>query len=167
MTGQNVFEMNTKEATLFTTESADSQVFIDLALTSWRKDLQNDLSDFAEPSTGSDVQRRAQNLNQIEENHQVEALISNEFINHPDTEFIGFYNDEVTTKEDVEQEIDFMFKSNQLIRLSYGHIGETAGQSAVTGYLTEVTVEETAASDNSVYRITFNLLRSVPMSGSS
>ena len=148
----NSFEQETKDLRIFPVGMGGEE--IKLGGTSWEKRKSNELSDFAVAKTDSSVERRAQNLNRIQENNIFNAVVSTRFVSLTDM------GADVLTKEDVEEKLDEFFERNQLIRVIYGHVD-------VKGYLTELNVEEEAQNSNSVFRIDFNLLRSVPMSGSS
>ena len=148
----NSFEQETKDLRIFPVGMGGEE--IKLGGTSWEKRKSNELSDFAVAKTDSSVERRAQNLNRIQENNIFNAVVSTRFVSLTDM------GADVSTKEDVEEKLDEFFERNQLIRVIYGHVD-------VKGYLTELNVEEEAQNSNSVFRIDFNLLRSVPMSGSS
>ena len=159
----NTFDMNTKQLLIYPVGQED--LAIELGCTSWEKRMQNDLSDFAKPSTESDVERRAQNLNQVSENHIFNSLVSDEFVvkSEVNDEVGGVppFSDpvEVTSKEQIDTLLTNYFTLNRRLTVEYGHI-------EATGYLTEYNVEEAAQQDNSIYRIDFALLVSVPMSGS-
>jgi len=146
---QDVFEANTKQLLISFDNGASTY---ELGCSRWNKRLQNEVNDFAEPSNvPQEVQRRIQNLNQIEEVHTFEALISDEFV-----EVSEFYTGDVT-KEDVEESMDNVFKGTRLLEIEYGHVN-------VTGFMTEYSVEETWTGDGSIFTITFDLLVGVPMS---
>ena len=159
----NTFDMNTKQLLIYPVGMEDSA--IELGCTSWEKRMQNDLSDFAKPSTDSDAERRAQNLNQISENHVFNSVVSDEFVVKSEVNdevggVAGFIEPvELTSKEQIDAQLTNYFKLNRRVTVEYGHI-------EATGYLTEYNVEEAAQQDNSIYRIDFALLVSVPMSGS-
>lgn len=150
-TTENVFEKNTKQLIV---EVEGQSTSIELGGTSWEKRKSNDISDFARPNTGSGSERRAQNLNQIQENHIFNALLSDQFVKAANYE--GLSNTD--TKEDIEDALDEIFELNQRIRIQYGHVD-------VKGYLTEYNVDENSQNDNSTFAIDFNLLVAEPMSG--
>jgi len=158
----NTFDMNTKQLLIYPVGMKDFA--IELGCTSWEKRMQNDLSDFARPSNDSDTERRAQNLNQVSENHIFNSLVSDEFVLKSEiNDEVGGVGDivdpvELTSKEQIDTQITNYFTLNRRVTVEYGHI-------EASGYLTEYNVEEAAQQDNSVYRIDFNLLVSVPMSG--
>lgn len=148
----DVFEQNTKKLTI---EVASSATTIELGGTSWEKRKSNDISDFARPNTsGGNAERRAQNLNQIEENHIFNALVSDEFVQKATHEGLN-----LESKEDLEDSLDDFFESGLILRVQYGHVDEE-------GYLTEYNVDERSQNGNSVFSINFTLLVAEPMSGS-
>lgn len=148
---EDVFEMETKQLVITPVGTLDA---IELGCTSWNKRMQNELNDFAQPSLDEgDAERKIQNLNRIEEIHVFDSLISDEFIVKSD-----IYDGDIESKEEAESLIDEYFKLRRLLRIRYGHID-------VKGYLTEVSVEESAQNENSAFRISFNLLVGVPMTG--
>lgn len=145
------FEMETKQLLVQPVGTSDT---IELGATSWNKRMQNELNDFAKPSLNQgEVERKMQNLNRIEEMHVFDALINDDFILKS-----GEFGDSVTTKEEAEDRIDTYFKMRRLLNVRYGHVD-------VNGYLTEYSVEEVSQNDNSTFRISFNLLVGVPMTG--
>jgi len=148
----SMHEMNTKQLILEIIDDEDSD--IELGATVWNPRLTNELNDFAKPSqTPQEVERRIQNMNQILEVHTFEAVVDNEFI-----EGSSVYGTGVDDKEDVYQLMDSIFKSVRLLRFKYGDLERE-------GYLTELSFEERAQDDNSIFRIEFNFLVGRPMSG--
>lgn len=145
----NVFDANTKKLLISPINSGDE---FELGCTSWEKRSKNDLQKFQRPSLDGQPETRAQNLNQIEENHIFNVLINDAFIQESDI------NASVTTKEGLEQEIDAIFKKNTRCTVSYGHVSPT-------GYIMEYNVEEVSENDMSTFSITFTLLVAEPMSG--
>lgn len=146
----NVFNQNTKQLLI---SPVNTNTTVELGALSWEKRVQNELNDFAKPSTTpNEVERRIQNMNRIQEVHTWTALVSDEFVKKSEASTIS---DE--TKEGVEEVMDNYMRLLRLINVEYGHIDES-------GYITEYSVEESASEDNSVFRITFNLLVGVPMS---
>lgn len=146
----NVFEEDTKQLILYPVGTSNE---LELGGTSWEKRMQNNLNSFQEPSLDAEGGgTRAQNLNQIEENHIFNALINDSFIELSDI------NTGISTKEEAEIVMDNYFKGNTRVTIEYGHITRT-------GYLTEYNVEETSQNDLSTFRMTFTLLVAEPMSG--
>ena len=147
-------EMNTKQLILEIVDDEDSD--IELGATVWNPRLTNELNDFAKPSqTPQEVERRIQNMNQILEVHTFETVVDDQFIRGSD-----IYSSEVQDKEDVYALLDNIFKSVRLLRFKYGDLERE-------GYLTELSFEERAQDDNSIFRIEFNFLVGRPMSGGS
>lgn len=145
----NVFNQNTKQLIIFPFGTTGNEM--ELGVTSWEKRKSNDIGSFVRPNQ-EDPERRANNFNQVEENHIFNTLVSDEFISKAE-----FMPDGVTTKEELETQMDEYFESQRLVEVQYGHIQER-------GYITEYNVDEAANEDNSVFRINFTLLVCVPMS---
>ena len=148
----NSFNQNTKQLTIQRVSGDSSPVVYELAGTSWERRMSNDISDFSIPSLEDSVERKAQNLNQIQENNIFNALVSDEFVAKSSN------NSGLSTKEEVESALKDLFESNTRINVQYVHVD-------IKGYMTEYNVEETAQNSNSVFRVDFNLLVAEPMSG--
>ena len=146
----NSFNQNTKQLIIY--PEGEPGQSLELAATSWERRMSNDISDFSIPSLEDDVERKAQNLNQIQENHIFNALLSTEFLRLSDVVT------ETETKEEADILLQNYFTSNTRVTVEYGHL-------ELTGYLTELNVEEEAQNSNSVFRVDFNLMIAEPMSG--
>jgi len=146
---QEVFDANTKPLKL---NFVGSNIIYELGCSKWNKKMQNELNDFSRPATDpNDIERRMQNLLRVQEVHNFTCYINDEFVRLSDN------NAGATTKEEVEESIDNIFRGRRLIEVKYGHVD-------ITGYMTEYSVEETWQSDGSVFRITFDLLVGTTMS---
>ena len=150
---QNVFDPDTKKL-LIRPSSAQQGGGYELGCRNWSKTLSNNVNDFARPVTQpGDTERRVQNLNQIEEIHTFRVLISDQFIaTSSQYDSLG-----ASTKEDVEEELDQLFKDINKVEVEYGHVSPS-------GYMIDYSVDEPAAADGSVFEIQFDLLVGIPMS---
>lgn len=133
-------------------QSTEDDLQVELSAQSKEKRLQNEITSFPEPDQqGGNVERRAQNLNLIEEVQVVNAIYDGEWVEGSD--------DGHSTSKQVEDELDALFKANSLLQLDYG-------DETYIGFLTELSEEKSAQNSMHGLRdVRFNFLVAVKMSG--
>jgi len=131
---------------------ADSQV--ELAATVWNPTFQNNLSENQIPSRQpNEVETRIQNLLRVEESHTFEATVSDRFVKESDE-----FGSGIEDKEDVYDQLVTIFTGLEPMEFDYG---DTVTNKQ--GFISELSFEERAQQDNSVFRIDFTVLVGEPM----
>lgn len=140
----------------------DGSTELEVPATRWKVTRTNDITSFARPKQdGGEPERRALNLNRIQEKVQVGASITDAFAdkNHNGN---GSRPD-ISNKEEWLKQVRDFFISGNLVTVKATNNNTNADTSTIEGYIHNFDNEEMAKDDNSFYDVTLNIVDEVEM----
>lgn len=155
-----------KTVTLSGTNLNDNTVELAIPQVSQKLTWTNDVNTFAKPQEVP-PQRRALNLNRIEQARQITASITDDFVakNHngngdrPDLSNKEEWVDELYKLYVAQNILEYKAVNDQTDRSG----GDTMPHAQTSGYIHNVDLTEKAGQDNSMYDVTIKMVDEVPM----